>query len=238
MFAIRTLFAGSQLVFRLLLYISAVLFFSPLIQADSKENTTTLSLITKTYLNRTPQLSYKIAPTSKGIIATPVLKGGSSVSISRVSGMSHKIQINGEEHFVTLSTTPEGKGLVVQTQASNGTPARQLKISPSQALMERRSFYVKDESSGATFLATTNATTSSITVQQTGNKTTKDDCDDSYKNNRGECFSLPVAVILGIIASVATVVGITTYALCYFCCRGSGGGTFIYSPAFFESGGG
>ncbi|UYM18696.1 hypothetical protein [Endozoicomonas euniceicola] len=238
MFVIRAFFTANQLVFRLFLYICTLLFFSPLIQADSRAKTTALSLINKTYLNQTPQLSYKISSTSKGITATPVLKGMSPVSISPSSGINHSIQINGEEHFVTASPTTEGKGLIVQTQASNGSSAHLLKVYPVQPSGQNHSFYVKDESSGATFLAITNATGSEISLQQTGNKTTKDDCDDSYKNNRGECFSLPVGVIIGIIASVATVVGIITCVLCYFCCRGSGGGTFIPSLAFFESGGG
>ena len=231
MFAIRTLFAGSQLVFRLL-YISTVLFFSPLIQADSKENTTTLSLITKTYLNKTPQLSYKIAPTSKGITATPVLKGGSPVFISRDSGINHKIQINGEEHFVTLSTTPEGKNLVVQTQASNGTSAHLLKVYPVRAFSDdkRRSYYVKDESSGATFLATTNANASSLTIQQTGNKTTDDDCVKGYKTKSGKCYAWPEEAIVGTtfgIAIVLIIAIIASIVCCKKCQSGSGGSTFI-----------
>ncbi|UYM18697.1 hypothetical protein [Endozoicomonas euniceicola] len=181
MFVIQAFFFGNQLAFRLILYISTLLLFSPLIQADSRAKTTALSLINKTYLNQTPQLSYKISSTSKGITATPALKGMSPVSISPSSGINHSIQINGEEHFVTTSPTTEGKGLIVQTQAINGTSAHLLKVSPVQPSGQNHSFYVKDESSGATFLATISATGSEITLQQTGNKITDDNFDGSDK---------------------------------------------------------
>ncbi|UYM18701.1 hypothetical protein [Endozoicomonas euniceicola] len=174
MFVIQAFFSGSQPAFSLILYIGAILFLTPSVRAAPIENTTALSLITKNHLNKTPELSYKISSTSKGITATPVLKGMSPVSISRSSGINHSIQINGEEHFVAASPTTDGKGLIVQTQASNGTSAHLLKVYPVQPSGQNHSFYVKDESSGATFLA--NADASGISLQRTGNKTTEGEC--------------------------------------------------------------
>ena len=181
MFVIQAFFPENQLAFRLILYIGAILFLTSSVRAAPIENTTALSLITKNHLNKTPELSYRISSTSKGITATPVLKGMSPVSISRSSGINHSIQINGEEHFVATSPTTDGKGLIVQTQASNGTSAHLLKVYPVQPSGQNHSFYVKDESSGATFLATISATGSEITLQQTGNKITDDNFDGSDK---------------------------------------------------------
>ncbi|UYM18698.1 hypothetical protein [Endozoicomonas euniceicola] len=217
MFVIQAFFFGNQLAFRLILYTSTLLFFSPLIQADSRANTTALSLINKTYLNKTPQLSYKISSTSKGITARPALKGMSTVSISRSSGINHSVQINGEEHFVAASPTTDGKGLIVQTQASNGTSAHLLKVYPVQTSGQSHRYYVKDESSGATFLATTSASASSITVQQTGNKTTDEDCDGGYRV-QGKCQPLPAYAGPVIIGVTFTLIA-ATVIICVRCCK-------------------
>ncbi|MET4696507.1 hypothetical protein V5J34_004346 [Endozoicomonas sp. NE35] len=161
----------------LILCMAIMLLHSSIVRGSSRENTTILSLIAETsQIIKTPQINYKISVTPEGISATPALEHAPSALISRDFPTSHTVQINGKEHTVTISPDTSGSGLIVQTLASEGAPANQLRGYPVGTVKGKSSFYVKDNSSGATFVATTNETGLNLSIQQAGNKTTDEEC--------------------------------------------------------------